>query len=43
MNDITLQAQEERQGRTRPSDIAWTTGYLIATILLVLVWANVPA
>ncbi len=43
MNDITLKAQEERQSWTRPSDIAWTAGYLIATILLVLLWANVPA
>ena len=43
MNDITLKAQEERQGWTRPADIAWATGYLIATILLVLLWANVPA
>jgi len=33
MNDITLKAQKERQGWTRPSDIAWTAGYLIATIL----------
>ena len=41
MNDITLKA-EERQGWTRPSEIAWATGYLIATILLVLLWANVP-
>jgi hypothetical protein len=44
MNDITLKAQKERQGAGRgPSDIAWTAGYLIATILLVLVWATVPA
>jgi len=43
MNDITFKAQEERQGWTRPSDIASATGYLIATILLVLLWANVPA
>jgi hypothetical protein len=43
MNDITLKAQEERQGWTRLSDIAWTAGYLIATILLVLLWTNVPA
>ena len=43
MNDITLKAQEERQGWTGLSDIAWTAGYLIATILLVLLWANVPA
>jgi hypothetical protein len=43
MNDITLKADQERQGWTRPSDIAWATGYLIATILLVLLWANVPA
>jgi len=41
MNEITLKAQEE--GWTRPSDIAWMAGYLIATILLVLLWANVPA
>jgi hypothetical protein len=45
MNDITLKAQEqeERQGWTGLSDIAWTAGYLIATILLVLLWTNVPA
>jgi hypothetical protein len=43
MNDLILKGREERQGWTRPSDIAWATGYLIATILLVLVWANVPA
>jgi hypothetical protein len=43
MNDMTLKAQEESPGWTRPSDIAWVTGYLIATILLVLLWANVPA
>jgi len=43
MNDITLKAQDERQDWTRPSDIAWATGYLIATILLVLLLANVPA
>jgi hypothetical protein len=43
MNDITLKAQEERQGWTRLSDIAWTAGYLIATILLMLLWTNVPA
>jgi hypothetical protein len=42
MSDMTVKA-EERQGWTRPSDIAWATGYLIATILLVLLWANVPA
>jgi hypothetical protein len=43
MNDITLKAQEKRQGWTRPSDIAWAAAYLIVTILLVLLWANVPA
>jgi hypothetical protein len=43
MNDITLKAQEERQGWTRPSDIVWTVGFVIAAILLVLLWANVPA
>ena len=43
MSDMTLNADEERQGWTRPSDIAWATAYLIATILLVLLWANVPA
>jgi hypothetical protein len=31
MNDITLKAQEERQGWTGLSDIVWTAGYLIAT------------
>ena len=43
MNDMTLKAQEESQSWTRPSDIAWMAGYLIATILLVFLWANVPA
>ena len=42
MNDTILKA-EERQGWTGPSDIAWATGYFVATILLVLLWANVPA
>jgi len=40
MNEITLKAQEESW---TPSDIVWMAGYLIATILLVLLWANVPA
>jgi hypothetical protein len=43
MHNITMKAEEERQGWTRPSDIAWAAGYLIATTLLVLLWANVPA
>jgi hypothetical protein len=43
MSDMTLKAEQERQGGTRPSDIAWAAGYLIVTILLVLLWANVPA
>jgi hypothetical protein len=43
MSDMTLKADQERQGWTQPSDIAWTAGYVIVTILLVLLWANVPA
>jgi hypothetical protein len=43
MSDMTLKAGQERQGWTRPSDIAWAMGYLIVTIMLVLLWANVPA
>jgi hypothetical protein len=43
MSDITLKADHERQVWTQPSDIAWAVGYLIVTILLVLLWANVPA
>ena len=43
MSDITLKADQDRPGWTRPSDIAWMAGYLIATILLVVLWANVPA
>ena len=43
MSDITLKADQERPGRTQPSDIAWAVGYVIVTILLVLLWANVPA
>jgi hypothetical protein len=41
MNEITLKAQEESW--TRSSDIVWMAGYFIATMLLVLLWANVPA
>jgi len=43
MSDMTLKADQERPGRTHPSDIAWTAGYVIVTILLVLLWANIPA
>jgi hypothetical protein len=43
MNDMTLKADQETRGWTQPSDIAWAGGYVIATILLVLLWANVPA
>ena len=43
MSDMILKADQERQGRTQPSDIVWAVGYVIVTILLVLLWANVPA
>jgi flagellar biogenesis protein FliO len=43
MSDMTLKADHERQGWRQPSDIAWMVGYLIVAILLVLLWANVPA
>jgi hypothetical protein len=43
MSDMTLKADQERRGWTQPSDIAWAVGYVIATILLVVLWANVPA
>jgi len=43
MSDMTLKADHERQGWTQPSDIAWMVGYLIVSILLILLWANVPA
>jgi hypothetical protein len=43
MSDMTLKADQERQGWTQPSDTAWAVGYLIVTTLLVLLWANVPA
>jgi len=43
MSDMTLKAEQERQRWTRPSDITWAVGYLIVTILLVFLWANVPA
>jgi hypothetical protein len=43
MNDMILKADQERQGWTQPSDIAWAVGYVIVTILLVLLWANIPA
>ena len=43
MSNLTMKADQERQGWTRPSDIAWAVAYSIVTILLVLLWANVPA
>jgi hypothetical protein len=43
MSDMTLTVDQERPGRTQPSDIVWAVGNVIVTILLVLVWANVPA
>ena len=43
MSDMTLKAEQERQGWTRPSDIASAVVYLIVTIVLVFLWANVPA
>ena len=43
MNDMILKADQERQRWTQPSDIAWGMGYVIVTILLVLLWANIPA
>ena len=43
MTDLTLEEDQERQSWTRPSDIVWAAGYLIGTILLVLLWANVSA
>jgi hypothetical protein len=42
MSDTIWKADQERLW-TRPSDIAWAGGYVIVTILLVLLWANVPA
>ena len=43
MSNITMKAENETQGWTRASDITWAVGYLIASVLLVLLWANVPA
>jgi len=43
MSDMTLKADQERPGWTQPSNIAWAVGYVIVTILLVLLWANIPA
>jgi hypothetical protein len=43
MSDMTLKVDQERPGRTQPSDSVWAAGYVIVTILLVLLWANVPA
>jgi hypothetical protein len=43
MGDIIWKADQERQGWTWSSDIAWAGGYVIVTILLVLLWANVTA
>ena len=42
MSDMILKADQE-PGRTQPSDIAWAVGYVIVTILLVLLWTNIPA
>ena len=38
MSDMTLKVDQERPGRTQPSDIVWAVGYVIVTILLVLLW-----
>jgi hypothetical protein len=43
MNHMIRKADQERQGWNRPSDDAWAAGYVVLTILLVLLWANVPA
>jgi hypothetical protein len=43
MRDIVWKADHERQGCKWFSDIVWAGGYVIVTILLVLLWANVPA
>jgi hypothetical protein len=43
MGDMTLNVDQERPGSTHPSDIAWAVGYVIVTILLVVLWVNVPA
>ena len=43
MSNMTLQTENETQGWTRASDIMWAVGYLIASVLFVLAWANVPA
>jgi hypothetical protein len=43
MSDMTLKADQERPGWMQLSDITWATGYVIVTVLLVLLWTNVPA
>src|SRR5262245_39942054 len=43
MSDMILKADQERPGRTQPSDIVWAVSHVIVIILLVLLWANVPA
>jgi hypothetical protein len=43
MNHMIRKADQERQGWNRPSDDAWAAGYVVLAILLVLLWANVPA
>jgi hypothetical protein len=43
MSDMTLKEDQESPGWTQLSDIVWAVGYVIVTILLVLLWANVPA
>jgi len=43
MSDMTLKVDQERPGWMQLSDITWAMGYVIVTVLLVLLWANVPA
>jgi hypothetical protein len=43
MNHMIQKADQERQGWSRSSDDAWAAGYVVLTILLVLLWASVPA
>ena len=43
MSDMTLKVDQERPAWMQLSDITWAMGYVIVTVLLVLLWANVPA
>ena len=43
MSNMMKKVEEESQGWTWTSDNTCAMGYVIAAILLMLLWANIPA